>query len=163
VEQPPPGLVEDVLAACGYGTDELDGRFPPMVAFAGARHLLLALDRRETLAALAYDVERLRLLMEGAELTTVSLLWSAPDGSWHARNPFPVGGVVEDPATGAAAAALGAYLRARQVITPPATFEVVQGADMGRPSLLRVHVPVGVAGMEVSGTAVAIPPEDSAS
>ena len=31
--------------------------------------------------------------------------------TYHARNPFPVGGVVEDPATGAAAAAFGAYLR----------------------------------------------------
>ena len=31
--------------------------------------------------------------------------------TFHARDPFPPGGVVEDPATGAAAAALGAYLR----------------------------------------------------
>ena len=33
------------------------------------------------------------------------------DDVFHARNPFPPGGVVEDPATGAAAAAFGGYLR----------------------------------------------------
>ncbi len=40
--------------------------------------------------------------------TTVDLVWREGPSSFHARNPFPVGGVVEDPATGAAAAALGA-------------------------------------------------------
>jgi PhzF family phenazine biosynthesis protein len=156
IAQPPPGLVDDVLAVCGYTDDDLDRRFTPMVAFAGARHLVLVLARREALAALAYDFERLRVLMSGAALTTVALLWLAPDGSWHARNPFPVGGVVEDPATGAAAAALGGYLRAVGVVTPPVTFRVVQGVDLGRPSELEVHVPVGSAGIEVSGTAVPI-------
>jgi PhzF family phenazine biosynthesis protein len=156
IERPPPELVDQVLAVGGYTGDDLDQRFTPMVAFAGARHLVLVLARREALAALAYDFERLRVLMSGAALTTVALLWLAPDGSWHARNPFPVGGVVEDPATGAAAAALGGYLRAVGVVTPPVTFRVVQGVDLGRPSELEVHVPVGSAGIEVSGTAVPI-------
>ena len=46
--------------------------------------------------------------------TTVHLVQRAdPDRlDFHARDPFPVGGVVEDPATGAAAAAFGGYLRA---------------------------------------------------
>ena len=33
--------------------------------------------------------------------------WRESQYLFHSRNPFPVGGVVEDPATGAAAAALG--------------------------------------------------------
>jgi PhzF family phenazine biosynthesis protein len=159
VEQPPPGLVDDVLTVCGYTVDQLDRRFPPLVASGGARHLLLVLGCREDLATLEYDFERLRSLMTDARLTTVALLWLGPDGTWHARNPFPVGGIVEDPATGAAAAALGGYLRELRILTPPATFHVLQGADMGRPSDLRVHVPVSSAGIEVSGTAVAIPSE----
>jgi PhzF family phenazine biosynthesis protein len=158
VEQPSPSLVQDVLTACGYAVDQLDHRFPPAVAFAGARHLVLVLRRREHLAALAYDVERLRALMGGAELTTVAFLWLASDGTWHARNPFPVGGVVEDPATGAAAAALGGYLRGLGAVAPPVTFLVHQGEDMGRPSVIRVHVPPGPDGIEISGTAVAIHP-----
>ena len=45
------------------------------------------------------------------DLTTVDLVHREDPTTFHRRNPFPVGGVVEDPATGAAAAAFGAYLR----------------------------------------------------
>ena len=68
-----------------------------------------------------------------------------------------MGGVVEDPATGAAAAALGAYLREIGAVTPPATIEVLQGEEIGRPSQLRVAIPAR-GGIDVSGTAVRIPP-----
>ena len=47
------------------------------------------------------------------DLTTVDLVQREDETTFHARNPFPVGGVVEDPATGAAAAAFGAYLASR--------------------------------------------------
>ena len=43
------------------------------------------------------------------DLTTVDARPPQDATTFHARNPFPVGGVVEDPATGAAAAAFGAY------------------------------------------------------
>ena len=43
--------------------------------------------------------------------TTTNLFWSESATTFHARNPFPPGGAVEDPATGAAAAAFGGYLR----------------------------------------------------
>ncbi|MGY1781996.1 PhzF family phenazine biosynthesis protein [Geodermatophilus sp. SYSU D01036] len=68
-----------------------------------------------------------------------------------------VGGVVEDPATGAAAAALGGYLREGGHAPVPARLTVLPGADTGRPSTLSVHVPAGTGGIEVSGTAVPIP------
>lgn len=65
----------------------------------------------------------------------------------------PPGGVVEDPATGAAAAAFGGYLRSLGLVVPPARITVRQGEDMGRPSRLLVDVPAGDAGIGVSGTA----------
>ncbi|MFT7681910.1 MAG: putative PhzF superfamily epimerase YddE/YHI9 [Moritella dasanensis] len=37
------------------------------------------------------------------DLTTLQLIWRENDELIHSRNPFPVGGVVEDWATGAAA------------------------------------------------------------
>jgi predicted PhzF superfamily epimerase YddE/YHI9 len=40
--------------------------------------------------------------------------------------------VVEDPATGAAAAAFGAYLRELGLVALPATISIHQGDDMGR-------------------------------
>ena len=85
--------------------------------------------------------------------TTVQVVHRQDARTVHARDPFPVGGVVEDPATGAAAAALGGYLRA--VGELPADGEVVvhQGHDLGRPSLLLVDAR-GDAGVRVTGAAV---------
>jgi PhzF family phenazine biosynthesis protein len=68
------------------------------------------------------------------------------------RNPFPRGGIREDPATGSAAAGLGAYLRARGHIDAPAVLSVDQGAETGRPSLLVVEVPSD-GRVRVTGTA----------
>lgn len=76
---------------------------------------------------------------------------------FHARNPFPPGGVVEDPATGAAAAAFGGYLRELELVATPATVTIHQGVDMGRPSTITVTVPAEPGtGIGVTGTAVRI-------
>jgi PhzF family phenazine biosynthesis protein len=93
--------------------------------------------------------------MLAADLTTVDLVWRESTDVFHARNPFPVGGVVEDPATGAAAAAFGAYLRELRLVEPPATVMIHQGDDMGRPSLLTVGIGEH-GGIRVSGQAVAM-------
>jgi len=68
------------------------------------------------------------------------------------RNPFPRGGIREDPATGSAAASLGYYLRDGGHVALPATIEVLQGAEAGRPSQLRIAVPL-TGRVRVSGTA----------
>ncbi len=157
VREAEPRLVADVLRLLGWVPADLDPGLPPAVAFAGARHLVLAARRLARLAVLEYPFEDLRRSMFEADLTTIQLVWREAPDRFRARDPFPVGGVVEDPATGAAAAALGAYLRARGEIVPPATFEIVQGVEMGRPGLLRVSVLPGEDGVRVSGSAVAIP------
>ena len=65
--------------------------------------------------------------------------------------------MVEDPATGAAAAALGGYLRALSVLPLPATVSVFQGEELGRPSQLSVHIPARIrSGVSVTGHAVAL-------
>jgi PhzF family phenazine biosynthesis protein len=153
-------LVAEVLDACGLERGQLDAAYAPAIANAGAGHLLLVLRDRSVLGQLSYDFDRLREAMLRQALTTVAYLWPDPTGGWHARNLFPVGGVVEDPATGAAAAAFGASLRASGAITPPTSFEIRQGEDLGRPSRLRVTVPAGDGGIEVTGTAVALETPD---
>jgi PhzF family phenazine biosynthesis protein len=70
--------------------------------------------------------------------------------------------VVEDPATGAAAAAFGGYLRELGIVTPPARFTIHQGVDMGRPSRITVDVFDADSGIGVSGTAVALEMDASA-
>jgi PhzF family phenazine biosynthesis protein len=131
---------------------------PVRVAYAGAHHPVLAAATRERLASLDYDFDRLRTLMEARDWTTIQLVWRESDAVYHARDPFPPGGVVEDAATGAAAAAFGAYLRHFHFVHPPATITILQGEDLGRPSVLTVEILEGDdTGIRVSGTAVALP------
>jgi PhzF family phenazine biosynthesis protein len=151
-----PELVADALAALRWSRDELSVALPPAVAYAGASHLVLAVSTYERLRDLDYDFDRLRSIMLAADLTTLQLVWREAADRFRARDPFPVGNVVEDPATGAAAAALGAYLRWRGELSPPARFTISQGVEMGRPSLIEVEVPADTGGIRVSGTAVSL-------
>ena len=148
-----PELVDGVLAALGWRRDDLDPSIPPARAYAGAWHLVLAAGSAERLARLDYDFEALKSLMLAADLTTVQLVWRERPDLFHSRNPFPVGGVVEDPATGAAAAALGGYLRDAGLVRAPATLVIRQGVAMGRPGELVVDVPER-GGIVVTGSAV---------
>jgi PhzF family phenazine biosynthesis protein len=95
--------------------------------------------------------------MTERDLTTLQLVWRESETVFHVRDPFPVGGVVEDPATGAAAAAFGGYLRELGLVELPATLTVYQGHDMGRPAAITVSVPAEPGtGIAVTGTAVQI-------
>ncbi len=138
-EPAPDAVVDEALAALGWSRAELDPARPPVVAFGGMHHLVLFAATRERLADLDYDVERLKALMLEQVWTTVSLLFVERPDLVHARNPFPVGGVYEDPATGAAAAALGGWLRATGH-DPAVPVTVLQGHDMGQPCRLVVDV-----------------------
>jgi PhzF family phenazine biosynthesis protein len=146
-----PALVADALEALGY---EEVGDGPVHVGFGGARHLLIPLKDREQLRELDYDFDALRDLMLAHDLTTVHLFWRESADLVHARDPFPVGGVVEDAATGAAAAAFGGYLRD---LEGPQRFVISQGEDMGRPSRLEVDATRDDRRVTVTGAAVVIP------
>ncbi|GAA3435232.1 PhzF family phenazine biosynthesis isomerase [Kutzneria kofuensis] len=151
-----PEEIADTLVALGWSTADLDSQHVPHVAFAGNHHLVLVLSSRERLASLNYDFDRLATLMTRFGWTTVQLVWPESDTVWHSRNPFPVGGVVEDPATGAAAAAFGGYLLATGRVTEPVRLTIRQGEDMGRPSLLTVDLNPADPRVTVSGTATPI-------
>ncbi|MFY2790999.1 PhzF family phenazine biosynthesis protein [Rhodococcus sp. MALMAid1271] len=86
---------------------------------------------------------------------TIIVLWPESAERWHARNIFPVGSIAEDPATGAAAAATGGYLRGSHAVKPPASIVIYQGSHVGRPSQLPVQIPPS-ARIVVSGSAARI-------
>ena len=157
---PDPSWLTAVLDAFDLTRADLDGHFPPAIAFAGAQHLILVLADRARLAQMSYDFDTVRDLMDEHDLTTIALMWQQDSTTWHARNAFAIGGVVEDPATGAAAAAFGAYLRDGDHVQAPAAIEIVQGEDMGRPSELHVAVP-RTGGIAVSGHAVTLDATDA--
>ncbi|HEU4490371.1 MAG TPA: PhzF family phenazine biosynthesis isomerase [Jiangellales bacterium] len=149
--------VTALLDALRWQPADLDPAWPPHLAFAGAEHPVLVTGSRERLATLDYDFTALQVLMDREGWTTVQLAHADPGvaGAWHVRDPFPVGGVVEDPATGAAAAAFGAYLRELGRARPGDRLVLLQGEDMGRPS--RLDVEVGAERVRVGGRAVTIP------
>lgn len=74
VEEAAAGDVAEALSALDWPVADLDPALPPRIAFAGARHLVLAAGSRERLADLDYDFERLRSLMLRLDLTTVQLV-----------------------------------------------------------------------------------------
>jgi PhzF family phenazine biosynthesis protein len=156
VDQVDAADVDEVLAALRWRRDDLDPALPPAVGYVGGYYLVLPIGTRERLAELAYDFERLGAIMAARDWTTVQLVWRQDRLRFHSRNPFPPGGVVEDPATGAAAAALGTYLRELGYVEPPATVTVIQGEDMGRPGRLLVDLHADRPEIDVTGTAVAI-------
>jgi PhzF family phenazine biosynthesis protein len=151
------------LTALRWSATDLDPDWPPNVAFAGNDHPMLAVRTRARLADLDYDFDALQRLMREYAWTTLQLFWPQDEHTIHARDPFPVGGVVEDPATGAAAAAFGGYLLALGRVPAPRRITVLQGEDMGRPGELSVDVDPADLRVTVSGAAVRQPTAASAS
>jgi trans-2,3-dihydro-3-hydroxyanthranilate isomerase len=86
----------------------------------------------------------------------------SPDATVHTRLFAPSLGVPEDPATGSANGALGAYLvrhRALPVTEPTTFITSEQGLELGRPSTLRVEVDgsaAEIASVRVGGEVVAM-------
>jgi len=145
--------LEELLKLFNLNQAELHPEYPVRFAFAGAKHAVMVLKTREKLAVMHYDFELGKSWMQQHGLITVSLLWEESKERFHSRNAFAAGGVYEDPATGAAGAALAGYLRdigwrgSRQ-------FEIIQGEDMGSPSRLQIEYTSEIgSSIKVSGMA----------
>lgn len=151
----PTALCDQLMELFAITPDQLDARLPPMLAYAGVQHAVFVLRNRSDVAAMKYPFDAVKAAMAAANVTTITLAHITADDSFATRNAFAIGGVVEDPATGAAAAALGGALVDRDwpAVRGGGSFTIIQGADMGSPSRLLVTV-TGRAGdaVEVSGT-----------
>jgi predicted PhzF superfamily epimerase YddE/YHI9 len=117
----------------------------------GADHLVLGLKSCESLAAMKdYDLNAGWTLMNNNSLVTILLAYAKMPQLFHTHNPFASGYVLEDPAMGAATAALGGYLW--DIDWPHGgVIDVIQGEDMGMQSLLRATI-----GRPEAGTSICI-------
>ena len=150
----PVDIEQEALALFGYRPDEVDGILPMAFANAGAEHLIIPLAARSFLARMTYDLDQGRTFMNEHGLVTVAFVVREAERLFHVRNAFASGGVVEDPATGAAAAALAGLLR-DQGLLGKGTATIKQGDDMGRPSQIDLEF-TGVVGSSIAvGGAVA--------
>jgi PhzF family phenazine biosynthesis protein len=157
-----PKIVSDALALFGIVANDLDHALPPALVHGGADHLVLALDSREVLRAMTYDLNAGRAFMREVRLTTIILINAQTPRLFHARNPFASGGIYEDPATGAAAAAFAGYLR--DIGWPHGgAIDIVQGEDMGMRSILHAEIPpLPGSSIRVAGTARIMAPGEKA-
>lgn len=145
------GEIEDGLALFGLSQDDLEMALNPAHIHAGANHWLFALKDRATLAAMNYDLDAGRAFMLERGLVTIMLVVIEDKQTFHVRNAFASGGVLEDPATGAAAAAFSGRLR--DIQWPHGGFITLhQGDDMGRPSVIKAKITDEIgASIRVSG------------
>lgn len=149
--------VTDAMTLFGLNQDDLDPRLPPAHIHAGADHIVLVLAERKRLAAMEYDIALGREVMRRHRLVTIMLAYAHGHQSFAARNAFASGGVFEDPATGAAAAAFAGYLRDRDW-PHGGRISIAQGEDMGSPSVIEIEM-TGAPGssIRVSGATRIIP------
>jgi PhzF family phenazine biosynthesis protein len=149
-------VLDRLLGLLGVVRRDLRDDMPPRIAFAGNRHPVVVFADASTFDDFRFDPAALRSLMDdqGWAGTVTTALQTAPT-EFETRNLFPVGVITEDPATGSAAAALGAYLRDLGGIETPGRLVVHQGRHVGRPSVLLVDVPPE-GGLVVTGGATPI-------
>ena len=131
----------DLAAACaGIAPDGIvTTRHPPTIASDGGNPRLLLEVTPDALAAATPDLPAFRRAVAATPTlgSKLSLYLYRPDGAGlRARMFSPLAGTWEDAATGSAATPLAGFLlhlsRADQ-----GAWDIVQGVEMGRPSLLR--------------------------
>lgn len=151
-----PAVLRRLMDLLGLGDADLDSSYPPRLSFAGNTHPVIVLAEKPAFDDFTFEPAAMRTLMdEQGWKGTVTILHSRSRVEFEARNPFPVGTMNEDPATGSAAAAVGAYLRALGLVDVPGRVTIHQGLHVGRPSLLAVDIPA-TGGITVSGAAAII-------
>ena len=142
-----------IIDEFSFNKDDLNKKYPPKISFSGNNHLIVFLKDIEKLQEMKYDFIKVKALMEKENIVTINILWEENKNLYHSRNAFAYGGVIEDPATGSAAIALGEYLR-NTGIKKSGNIVILQGFDMNKPSQLFVNFTNAPhSSIKVSGTA----------
>jgi trans-2,3-dihydro-3-hydroxyanthranilate isomerase len=156
MEQPIPSLqafeaVDELIAALGAPEH---GALPIEAYRNGPTHVYVELPGRDAVAALKPDMGALERLGEyGINC------FAATGARVKARMFGPGVGVTEDPATGSAAGPLALHLARHGRIDFGTEIEIEQGAEIGRPSLLRARAegsPERIERVCVGGSAVIV-------
>jgi trans-2,3-dihydro-3-hydroxyanthranilate isomerase len=132
---------ETVAACAGLAPEDIVTKsHRPVVASVGAGFVIAEVTDAAVLARAAPDLAAFRQAADaypGMQLRfSLHLYARLGAGRYRARMFGPLGGVLEDPATGSANAALAALLRSLSPGDAPARYEIEQGIEMGRPSLI---------------------------
>jgi PhzF family phenazine biosynthesis protein len=149
---------EEVARALSLNAEQvLSGDLSPAVVSTEATHLMVPL---KDISALKAAVVEKRLLIKIAEqygfegFYCYTILENDPEYLAQARFFNPGIGIDEDPATGSAAGPLAGYLLQKGYVQPETDYKILQGAEIGRPSV--IHFNASPDGLWVSGSAVIV-------
>lgn len=131
--------IEDALALFDYKQTQLSDAIAPALIHGGADHYVIALKSSVDLSSMTYDLNKGRAFMKAHNLVTVMFVVAKTQELFHVRNAFASGGVLEDPATGAAAAAFAGYLRDSGYANK-GKLTIIQGEDMGCRSIITAEI-----------------------
>ena len=115
----------------------------PQVASTGAPSLQVPVRSLDVVRDLEPDARPLRGVLSRIDREAGAYVFSFEtqgDADLHARGFFPQHGVTEDPATGSAAGACGAYLAASHRLPKGEWFAIEQGIEIHHPSRIEVSV-----------------------
>ena len=147
MEQPLPefgatfGARDKVAEALSIAPGEIDGRFPIQTVSTGFPALYVPLTHLAAVEGVELNLPVLREVLGDLDMIYV-FTGETLEATVHSRAFAPFIGIPEDPATGSAAGALGAYLVHHQVIDglDPSNIVIEQGFEIQRPSAIHVKV-----------------------
>ena len=127
-----------LASALGISPKDFDPKLQPEFVSTGIFNLMVPLRNRAALGKIAMNMTELRGL-QGKNATMAYCFALGGNGKAFSRGMLPWG-LYEDAATGSAAGSLAAYLVRNGKLAPGHTLSILQGAEMGRPSLIEVEV-----------------------
>ncbi|WP_298358731.1 PhzF family phenazine biosynthesis protein [Rhodoblastus sp.] len=145
---------EQVATALGLTPQDMDRDFPPREVSGGVTLILAPVRTVEAVRRAGLDLTRFQPLAAAGAPPMVYVFCRTDDDAasqrLRARFFFESFGVREDPASGNAAAFLGAYLLNYDYFGPaPVMARIEQGEEMGRPSLVMLRAARNGAGIDV--------------
>jgi len=159
VVEPP---LDPALVAPAFGLDAADlGRSAPRAARHGLRFLFVEVVSLDALARARSVAQPAALLAAGLDNGVYLFTRMTGDATLRARLFAPLHGIIEDPATGSAAAGLAALLATTEADGPhrEGSWRIVQGVEMGRRSVIDATARVRdgrVVAVSVAGGAVEV-------
>lgn len=132
---------EGLVSALGLGLADLANGLPAQVVSTGLEHFMVPIASLGALQRARATGVALPVQLEGHVISWAYCFTTDTPGSNAAARARLLAPGLEDPATGSAVGPLGAYL-VHYGLHRAGVIEVEQGIEMGRPSRLRVDVPV---------------------
>lgn len=136
--------LESLAKALSVRSSDLGiGSLKPQVASTGIPSLQVPMKSLKAVEGIDYDMRALGGYLEKLGPHHVAYVFTfdttSKDAQVHARSFSPLDGIREDPATGSAAGACGAYLAANGKL-PASSFVIEQGIEMKHASRIEVSV-----------------------